>query len=249
MSDLSFELFFYKNTMLYASVSGARIKDGSNTEKTSSGFNLGLTSDPNAIFSGGLEVDSWGLRDSLTVSTLRAPLSWQPNNWRLGLTPGTGIIRFPSITVLGRTRDYEIEFQSLTYQVGYFGFKNWSLKLGATHFEYSEDISRLSGPIISLFFSDSTIGLASGLLNRSFNLSGKYNFEKFDFGLTIAQSESAFDKQTYNQSSLDFEYYISHSWSWNSFIGSSQPSGKSASNLNTSGKTNFLGVGLTYNWF
>ena len=248
-SALALDLYLFKNTLLYLSGGSSRIVDEDNNEeeKTSTNFNLGVVSDPNALFSGGLEYDFWGLKDDLTVKTLRVPLAIKLKDWRFALTPGSGEVELPTVVILSQPRTFSSEVTSLSYQISYSGLKNWLFKIGGANYEYEENVSALSGPIISLFFSDSTISLASGLLERSFNLGLKYSFTDFDFGFMASQSESAFDNQVYNQGQIDIEYFVNEEWSLMGFLGSTRPEDEDSSS-DTAEKTSFLGLGFSYNW-
>jgi hypothetical protein len=225
-SALAFE-FFVQDKLIFNFGGGtSRLKSENDNafEKTSQNYYLGLDYILNRRLETGLLYDVWGLKDVLTYKSVFWPVRYIGSRIDFELRLGGGEISFETNT----PTIHSVVFDDRSTQISLGITLIRYLRIGYSHESHSYesargyDISDLSGPFVSLLFSDDTISLVSSINKKQNSIEISYAFERFDIGIEFGVSESAFDGAKTRFSDLFGHYDIDSRWTVGASMGASR---------------------------
>ena len=160
-------------------------------------------------------VDYSGLKDTYTMVSASVPVRYIQDSYYVELVPALRSIRLSTTT----KRDVNVGSSGLGIKSGVYLGKHFRLSGSAYSYTYSQDISKLTSFGRTVFFSDNTLLLSSGLLDKSYNIETGLDFESFSVSLGKNRSISAIDSTNSDYMYVVLDYYLSKSWSISALLG------------------------------
>jgi len=236
---VALEFGLSSDALLYLSVARNRsITDVS--QKNVSDVRIGYEGDPAEDIFYGIEWSGWGAPNDLVVSSLRGSINVQSDTWLNQLVPQLRTIRF--YITIGSNPYLDVTSPGFQYSATYLGWENWKLSISYMLNLYSRNLTILaSDPRVLLFFSPTTLDLASGFEYSQFGIDVGYRQKWGDIAWANRTSRSAIDFSLIRTNVLRAGWNLSPSW----YLG--LQTGRSVSELD-SRAVNFLAWSARYYW-
>lgn len=236
----------------YALPGGARLLFSAGSTRSDSEDNpltvksslLGFRSNPLSKFSGGVDFEHWGDKESLTTDTFRMVFELNLDKWLISLRPQWRTLTFITDCVAPINCDPEVEVQSTgtAIDVNYFFDSPWGLSLGYVKHEYDRKVEALyQYPVFDLIFSATTMDLAAGIEDYRNSIGVSYVTMNSVWSLSRIKTVSKVSAVTTIITTLRFSTDINESWRLLLRIGSQ-------ANEDKTERIGFAGAGFSFSW-
>lgn len=160
-------------------------------------------------------VDYSDLKDTYSMVSASVPVRYIQDSYYVELVPALRSIRLSTTT----KKDLNVGSTALGIKSGVYLGKYFRLSGSAYSYTYSQDVSKIPSIGRGIFFSDNTLLLSSGLLNKSYNIETGLDFESLSVSLGKNSSVSATDNTNSDDMYVVLDYYLSKSWSISALLG------------------------------
>ncbi len=226
MLDLNLDVG--EQTQLYGSASDATIKDSSGDIATNS-YSAGISGIANEQLDYDIGYNYWGAENEITTDTWHLSLSLYTQDWKFTFRPENKQITLYTNTTNRRTVD--IDGTGFYNSVEYFGLGNLDLRYAHTSYHYDKNLTALNTRIVQLFFSNASLLLSGGLIEKKDDFEVTTYLGDARIALTYSQVLTAVDKSHSDTWALNLDYALTKTVSVELEAGSVNPEAGSSVNF------------------
>ncbi len=231
---------FDNKLQLSASRAKNQVIDSNGSSFDSESYNVGLKTDPSALFSAGIDKSNIQQTDNLDIDSTILTLEMNSLDWNIFISPEW---RRVSLNTNISTRNYDFDSNGNSVGIGYYGWDPVFLSWSRSRYEYPSQIRTFNSRsnVYSYVFGSNTVNQVFALEDERTTFTAGYFFSHTSLSLSHSRGRSAADQSISIINKAYLAHRISEQWTLKTTIGRSSIDGSNTS-------TTFASLGMSYHW-